>query len=103
MSPKEQVIKIVKLVPEGKITSYGRIANITGLSPRVVGFMLSSLSVKEAAEQEIPWHRVVDRNGFISSSKLGEKGLLQAEMLRNEGLEIKDYQIYNVENLWWNK
>lgn len=100
LTDKQKVLEIVKSIPKGKISSYGRIANITGISPRVVGFILSGITKEEM--QEIPWHRVVDRNGFISSSKLGEKGVLQEQMLKAEGVEIEKFQILKPERYWIN-
>jgi methylated-DNA-protein-cysteine methyltransferase related protein len=96
-----QVYSLVKSIPPGKITSYGRIANQVGTTARIVGFIMTSLSTKDAAEKDIPWHRVVDRNGFISSSKLeGPKGALQKGMLEAEGVQIEGFQILEPDKYW---
>lgn len=100
MTNKQKVLKIVKNIPYGKITSFGRISNLTGINPRVVGFILSGLTKQEMEKEEIPWHRVVDRNGFISASKLGEKGILQQKLLENEGVKVKEFQIISPNEYW---
>jgi len=96
---KQLVFAIVKKIPRGKIVSFGQIGNLVNINPRVVGFILSGMNQKEM--QEIPWHRVVDRNGFISSSKLGEKGILQKALLKSEGVEVKNFQIIKPKKYWF--
>lgn len=96
---KKIVLEFVSLIPYGKITSFGRIGYKTGISPRVVGFILSGMTKREMGIY--PWFRVVDRNGFISSIKMGEKGLLQKALLEKEGVEIEGFQIMGVERYWW--
>ncbi len=96
---KEKVFKLVVQVPEGRITSFGRIGDRTGINPIIVGFILSGMSSEDM--KEIPWHRVVNRDGYVSAIKLGDKGRLQEDMLRSEGIEIQDFQIINPEKYWW--
>ena len=99
LSKKELVFSLVKKIPHGKIVSFGQIGNILNINPRIVGFILSGMKKSEMGL--IPWHRVVDRKGFISSSKLGEKGILQKKLLEMEGLKIKGFQIIKPEKYWW--
>jgi methylated-DNA-protein-cysteine methyltransferase-like protein len=96
---KKAIISILQKIPFGKVISFGQIANVLGVSPRVVGFVLSGMTKKEM--EIFPWFRVVDRNGFISASKLGDKGLLQKVLLEQEGIEIDGFQIMGVERYWW--
>lgn len=99
ISNKDKVFLLVKQIPRGKISSFGRIGDRTGINPRVVGFILSGMKRDEM--NEIPWHRVVNRDGFISSIKLGDKGRLQEELLKAEGVAVKDFQIINPEKYWF--
>ncbi len=99
MSNKEMILNLVKYTPAGKVVSYGQIARITGMNARIVGFILSGINELEMAEY--PWHRVVNRDGFISASKLGDKGKLQQALLEAEGLEIIEFQIINPNKYWW--
>jgi methylated-DNA-protein-cysteine methyltransferase related protein len=85
---KSQIIEIVNLIPVGKVMNFGMIGDMIGVSGQVVGFMLSGMPQSEWGA--LPWHRVVAKNGYISSLKLGTKGLLQKQLLINEGVEIID-------------
>ena len=60
----ELVIDIIKSIPEGKVTSYGRIAGMAGAlsGARQVARILHSMSEKHG----LPWHRVVGADGGIS-------------------------------------
>jgi methylated-DNA-protein-cysteine methyltransferase related protein len=88
---KIKVFELVNKIPKQKVAFFGLIANILGSDARTIGWILSGMK-KEEWEQ-IPWYRVVAKNGFISSLKLGEKGLIQKEILKNEGYEIIDDKI----------
>ena len=99
LSNKELVIALVNQIPKGRISSFGRIGDRTGINPRIVGFILSGMTQDEM--QDVPWHRVVNKDGFISPIKLGDKGRLQASMLEDEGIEVIDFQIQNFQSLWW--
>lgn len=88
MTLKQRVMQVVATIPSGKVMYFGQIAQITGSNARVVGWILSGLTQEEC--QQVPWHRVVAKNGFISSLKLGPKGILQRQKLINEGYIIHD-------------
>lgn len=99
VSIKDEVLKLVSKIPYGKVSSYGRIAKKLNLNPRIIGYILSGM--KEEEMLHIPWHRVVDRNGFVSSIKLGDKGELQKQMLIKEEIKFQEYKIINVEEYWF--
>lgn len=90
---KQLILNTVTLIPYGKVTNYGLIGILVGTAPRIVGNILTGLNSAESSKY--PWHRVVNRDGFISSSKLGERGILQQELLKKEGVEVRDFQIIN--------
>jgi methylated-DNA-protein-cysteine methyltransferase related protein len=96
---KQRVLDAVSQIPPGKVTSYGKIANMSGATARTVGFILSGLTKEES--KQYPWQRVVNREGFISSSKLGERGVLQEKLLQSEGIETKDFYIVTPSRYWW--
>ncbi len=85
---KEKIFEIVNLVPAGKVIYYGQVAELVGASAQVVGWILSGM--KEEEYDKTPWHRVVAKTGYISTLKLGYKGMLQIQLLRNEEVEIKE-------------
>lgn len=78
------VIKLVKAIPAGKVATYGQIADLAG-SPRAarqVGAVLRGLRESE----DVPWQRVINAQGGISTFKVGS-GELQRALLRAEGVE----------------
>ena len=95
-----RVYEVTKLIPYGKVTSYGAIARClgSGRSARMVGWALNS---SHSDREYIPAHRVVNRNGILTGKHhFGTPGLMR-QLLENEGLIIKDDQIINfAENFW---
>jgi methylated-DNA-protein-cysteine methyltransferase-like protein len=80
----ENVIKIIKAIPYGKVMTYGQIALLAGnpYGARQVSRLLHSLTNKE----NLPWFRVVNKNGMISLQN--ESGLVQKALLVDEGIEF---------------
>jgi methylated-DNA-protein-cysteine methyltransferase-like protein len=77
------VLEHVQAIPEGQVATYGQIALLAG-SPRAarqVGMVLRGL--KDA--DSVPWHRVVNSTGGISTYKIGY-GELQRALLEAEGV-----------------
>jgi methylated-DNA-protein-cysteine methyltransferase related protein len=77
------VIKAVKMIPEGKVATYGQIARMIGhpKAARQVGMVLFGLRDSEA--EDIPWQRIINSQGGISTYKVGhgelQRALLEAE------------------------
>jgi methylated-DNA-protein-cysteine methyltransferase-like protein len=100
-SNKDRIIKLIQTIPQGKIMSYGEVGGMVDVNPRIVGFILSGFNEEET--KNYPWHRVVNRDGFISSSKLGSRGQLQESMLKAEGVEVENFQIIKPERYWFGR
>ena len=79
----ERVIEIIKSIPEGKIATYGEIADYAGnrRAARQVAYILNSSWEKH----NLPWHRVVNSKGGISLRK-GHGYELQKKLLKREGI-----------------
>ncbi len=95
-----QVYEVAKLIPYGKITSYGAIARYlgTGRSARMVGW---ALNVSHNNPDFIPAHRVVNRNGMLSGKHHFGNSTTMQQLLENEGLIIENDHIINFrENFW---
>ncbi len=94
----DSVYQVVKLIPYGKVTSYGAIANYLGASgsARMVGWAMNA-----SKKQEVPAHRVVNRNGLLTGKHHFEGTNLMQQLLENEGIEIKNLQIQNFEKHFW--
>jgi methylated-DNA-protein-cysteine methyltransferase-like protein len=106
----EQVYAIVRRIPKGEVTSYGRIAAMLG-SPnaaRAVGYALRALKDKgdDPAYADVPWHRVVNSQGRISIVNREYGARLQAELLRADGVAVSeelriDLEVYLWPGLHW--
>jgi methylated-DNA-protein-cysteine methyltransferase related protein len=94
------VYEVTKLIPYGRITSYGAIARYlgSGRSARMVGWALNS---SHSDKEYIPAHRVVNRNGLLTGKHhFGGPSLMQ-QLLENEGLIIEDDRIINFSEKFW--
>ncbi len=100
-----KVYAIVRLIPAGKVTSYGRIAEMLDApgAARQVGYAMSALKNRgdDPRFQDIPWQRVVNHEGRIVIKGSEHGRLHQADLLAEEGVEVSpDLQIDIAEHLW---
>ena len=84
MTLYDKIYSVVKRIPAGNVTSYGKIASMVGCSARQVGFCLAATPDHE----DIPWHRVINSKGEISARKEGGGAHRQRIMLLNEGVRF---------------
>lgn len=97
----DKVYEVVKLIPYGRVTSYGAIAEYLGSkgSSRMVGW---AMNASHHSTEEIPAHRVVNRNGLLTGKHhFGTPGLMQ-QLLENEGIVVVDDKIVNFKEVFWN-
>jgi methylated-DNA-protein-cysteine methyltransferase-like protein len=96
----EKVYEVVKLIPKGRVTSYGAIAKYLGSSgsSRMVGWaMNASHGVKPA----IPAQRVVNRNGLLTGkAHFGATDAME-KLLKKDGVKVKDDQVINFREIFW--
>jgi methylated-DNA-protein-cysteine methyltransferase-like protein len=94
------VYEVTRLIPKGKVTSYGAIARYigTGRSARMVGWALNAC---HSSQDFIPAHRVVNRNGLLSGKHHFGTSTLMQQLLENEGLIIEDDKVVNFEENFW--
>lgn len=100
MNFKDRVIKIIKQIPYGKVTTYGTIATLAGLprGARLVGGILHYNSDKF----NLPWHRVINRYGFISTVCSNHIKQEQKALLLDEGIQVsRDFMINLQKYGWW--
>ena len=93
-----KVYEVVKLIPHGRVTSYGCIANYLGSkrSARMVGW---AMNASHSADEPIPAHRVVNRNGMLTGKHhFGSPDIMQ-QLLESEGLEIENDKIINFKEI----
>ena len=93
------VYEIVRLIPRGRVTSYGAIAKYlgTGSSSRMVGWAMNNSHVQEIP---VPAHRVVNRNGDLSG-KAHFGGNRMQELLESEGIQVIDDRVVDFKSIFW--
>ncbi len=97
----EDVYAVVRLIPQGRVTSYGAIAKYlgTGMSSRMVGWAMNAAI---QADPPVPAHRVVNRHGLLTGKMhFGSPHRMQ-ELLEAEGIKIINDQVQSFESLFWN-
>lgn len=95
----EQVYEVARLIPYGRVTSYGAIAKYLGAagSARMVGWAMNA----SGSKQDVPAHRVVNRKGLLTGKHHFSGTNLMQQLLESEGVEVVDNQIQNFEALFW--
>ena len=94
------VYDVVRLVPSGKVTSYGLIGKYLGAarSARMVGWAMNNA---HSQVPNVPAHRVVNRNGLLTGKAHFSDPNEMERLLESEGIVIKNDQIVNLkEHLW---
>jgi methylated-DNA-protein-cysteine methyltransferase-like protein len=94
----EKVYRVAKLIPYGRVTSYGAIANYLGASKsaRMVGWAMNG-----SGSKDVPAHRVVNRNGLLTGKHHFQGTNLMQQLLESEGIEVIDNKIQNFEKHFW--
>ena len=95
----QDVYEVVKLIPEGRVTSYGAIASYLGSkgSARMVGWAL----IASHPMTRIPAHRVVNRIGMLTGSQHFDSPNAMQERLEAEGVKVENNQVVNFDKLFW--
>jgi methylated-DNA-protein-cysteine methyltransferase-like protein len=95
----ERVYNVVRQIPYGKVTSYGAIAKVLGTarSARMVGWAMNASHNLE----DVPAHRVVNRNGLLTGKMHFDGTNLMQQLLENEGIKVVDNQIQDFEKVFW--
>lgn len=88
----QKVYAVVRRIPAGQVTSYGRVAEMIGHqgAARQVGYAMSALKNRqdEPAYADVPWQRVVGHNGEIRIKGGAHSRAYQAELLQEEGVAV---------------
>ncbi len=87
-----QVYAVVRRIPRGRVTSYGRVARMLGRpnAARAVGYALAALANKRETDPPVPWYRVINHAGRISTPDMDGGASLQMKLLRAEGVVVSD-------------
>ena len=97
----DNVYDVVRLIPKGRVTSYGAIAKYlgTGRSSRMVGYAMNGCG---NIVPPVPAHRVLNRNGQLTGRHHFSPPELMQQLLEKEGVKIKNHQVVDLEKVFWN-
>lgn len=95
----EDVYQVVRLIPQGRVTSYGAIAAYLGSKggARMVGWAMGN----SYTQPNIPAHRVVNRNGLLTARHLFETPTAMQERLESEGVTVSNDLVQDWANRFW--
>lgn len=95
----ERVYAVVRLIPYGRVTSFGAIAKALGTarSARMVGWAMNA----SHSLDDVPAHRVVNRNGLLTGKLHFDGTNLMQQLLENEGIKIIDNQVQDFDKVFW--
>ena len=96
----ERVYDVARQIPYGKVTSYGAIAKVLGAarSARMVGW---AMNAAHTAQPKVPAQRVVNRNGMLSGKHHFGTPTLMEELLKKDGVEVKEETVINFKEKFW--
>ncbi len=95
----DQVYEVVRLIPRGRVTSYGAIANYLGTKSgaRMVGWAMNAAHVLP----DVPAHRVVNRNGMLTGKMHFADENEMERLLKAENIATENDQVLNFKLLFW--
>ena len=94
----EKIYEVVRQVPPGKVATYGQIAKIVGFcTARMVGYAMAALP----HEVDVPWQRVINHKGEISTRSRGDGAWRQRGLLRAEGIRFGRKGRLNLKKVRW--
>lgn len=97
----QRVYEIVKLIPYGRVTSYGAIAKCIG-SPGAAKMVGWAMNNSHTSKDYIPAHRVVNRNGLLTGKHHFNGNNEMQELLESENIEVVNNKVVNFEEVFWN-
>lgn len=95
----QKVYEVAAQIPYGQVTSYGAIAKYLGAgrSARMVGWAMNNVGARD----EVPAHRVVNRNGLLTGKHHFPGTNLMQQLLENEGIPVINNKIVDFEKYFW--
>lgn len=96
----EMVYQVTRLIPRGRVTSYGAIAKYLGAagSSRLVGYAMNGAGNKKP---KVPAHRVVNRNGQLTGKFHFSTPYEMQELLEKEKIKVKNDKIVDFKKYFW--
>ncbi|HEY1038272.1 MAG TPA: MGMT family protein [Bacteroidia bacterium] len=104
-APKQEdffamVYDVVRLIPKGRVTSYGAIAKYLGAarSSRIVGYAMNGA---HAQKKKVPAHRVVNRVGLLTGKHHFKTPYEMEELLKKEKINVVNDKIVDFDRYFW--
>lgn len=96
----DQVYQVVRLIPRGRVTSYGAIAAYLGAkgSARLVGYAMNAAG---SQKPKVPAHRVVNRNGLLSGKHHFATPFTMQELLEKEKIKVDNDRVVDFKTKFW--
>ena len=96
----ERVYEVARLIPYGRVASYGEIGKYLGAarSARMVGWAMNNAHNQK---EEVPAHRVANKKGLLTGKHHFDGTNLMQQLLENEGIVVIDNQIQELEKVVW--
>ena len=96
----QMVYEVVRLIPRGKVTSYGAIAKYLGTagSSRMVGWAMNG---SHREKPRVPAQRVVNRNGLLTGKHHFGSPDLMRQLLENEGIKVENDKVVDFKKHFW--
>ncbi len=95
-----KVYDVTRLIPAGRVTSYGAIASFIG-SPQAARTVGWALNASHTQKEFVPAHRVVNRNGMLTGKHHFRHPSLMKELLESEGIVVVNDHVHDFKKLFW--
>lgn len=94
----ERVYAVARLVPYGRVTTYGAIARYlgSGRSARMVGWAMN-----QSHASDVPAHRVINRHGMLTGKQHFGGSTVMQQLLESEGLHIEADAVKDFDKVYW--
>ena len=95
----EAVYRVVRLIPKGRVMTYGQIATILGAprAARAVGYAMRAVGPRD----DVPWQRVINHKGAISARSEAERPIVQEMLLKKEGVKFGKDETCDLKRYRW--
>ena len=95
----EDIYEVVKLIPKGRVSTYGSIAEYLGSKggARLVGWAMNACH----GRADVPAHRVVNASGVLTGKNFFATPTIMQELLEHEGVTIKNDKVQDFKNIVW--
>ena len=97
MTLYQRIYEVVKRIPAGNVSSYGRIARMVNTTARQVGYSMAALT----SDMDVPWHRVINSKGELSARKDGKADDRQRVLLLQEGIVFDQHGRVDFDRFGW--